>query len=182
MKTIMLASVIVGAFIVGSTLIALDGTTKTEAPKVTKAKAVLKPTFGNYVKGIVTFEKEGSGIKIVADIEGLKPGKHGFHIHEKGDCSAADASSAGGHFNPLGTLHGSPDATVRHVGDLGNIEADQSGRAHYERFDKVIAFEGKNSILDRAIIVHEKEDDFVTQPTGNAGARVACGVILPESQ
>jgi len=112
----------------------------------------------------------------VADITGLTPGKHAFHIHEFGDCSAADAASAGSHFNPMKKQHGAPDAAERHAGDLGNIEADKTGKAHLELKDNMLMFSGENSILGRAVIVHEKVDDW-SQPTGNAGGRVACGVI-----
>ncbi len=142
------------------------------------ATAELHPTKGSKVKGKVTFTSvEEGGVRIVADIEGLSPGKHGFHVHEHGDCSAHNASSAGGHFNPDNKAHGAPNAAIRHVGDLGNIEADKNGHAHYDVVDHVIALEGTNNIIDKAVIVHEKEDDFKTQPTGNAGEKVACGVI-----
>jgi len=143
------------------------------------AIAVVHPTKGNKASGKVTFTKMPDGVKVVADIDGLTPGKHGFHIHEKGDCSAADASSAGGHFNPTHMPHGGPDSPKRHVGDLGNIEADAAGHAHFERVDNVIQLDGPNSVIGRAVIVHADADDFVSQPAGNAGARVGCGVIQP---
>lgn len=148
-----------------------------QAEPVTKAVAVLSPTKGSNVSGTVTFTKVDGGVKIVADLTGLKPGEHGFHIHEFGDCSAPDATSAGGHFNPQHTQHGAPDATARHAGDFGNLVADDSGKAHYERVDTMMALDGANSVVGHAVIVHEKADDLKTQPTGNAGARVACGVI-----
>ena len=144
---------------------------------IQKAVCILHPTKGNDVSGIVTFTNTDDGVMIVADVEGLTPGKHGFHIHQYGDCSAPDGTSTGGHFNPTNKKHGSPDAEERHVGDLGNLTADDNGKAHYERLDKVISLNGPNSIIGRGIIVHAGEDDFVTQPTGNAGARVADGVI-----
>ena len=147
------------------------------APAFTKAIAVMHPTEGNAVQGIVAFTKVEGGLKIVADIEGLAPGKHGFHIHEFGDCSRLDGKSAGGHFNPEGKPHAGPEAAERHVGDLGNLEAGEDGTAHYERVDTVIAFSGAHSIIGRGIIIHAGEDDLTTQPTGAAGARVACGVI-----
>lgn len=148
-----------------------------EAPEITKAICVLQPTEGNDVTGTVTFTKTSSGISIVADVNGLTPGKHGFHIHQYGDVSALDGTSAGGHFNPDGTQHGGPNATVRHVGDLGNIEADDSGHAHLEMTDQMISLNGAHSIIGRAIIVHAGEDDLTSQPTGAAGSRVAYGVI-----
>jgi Cu-Zn family superoxide dismutase len=151
---------------------------KHAAPAVTKAIAVLSPTQGNSVHGVVTFTKlEFGGVRVVATVEGLTPGEHGFHVHAHGDCSAVDASSAGGHFNPEHKDHGGPDAPVRHVGDLGNLTADVLGKATYDRIDSKLALEGPNSIIGYGLIVHEKADDLKTQPTGNAGARVACGVI-----
>lgn len=145
--------------------------------EISEASAELQPTQGNEVHGKVSFVKEENGIKVTADIEGLKPGKHGFHIHEAGDCSAPDGSSAGGHFNPTHKNHGAPMDSVRHAGDLGNLEAGKDGKAHLEWLDTLITFEGTNSIIGRSVIVHEKADDFKTQPTGNAGGRLACGVI-----
>ncbi len=146
-------------------------------PAITKAVCVLHPTEGNTAQGVVTFTKVDGGIKVVADLEGLSEGKHGFHIHQYGDCSSPDGTSTGGHFNPENVNHGAPTDAVRHVGDLGNVEAGADGRAHYEWTDTMISFSGKHSIIGRGIIVHAGEDDLVSQPTGNAGARVACGVI-----
>ena len=145
------------------------------APK--RAICVLYPTQGNSVTGTITFTWVAEGIKVAADLQGLTKGKHGFHIHEFGDCSSTDGSSAGGHFNPAGMTHGAPMDMSRHAGDMGNLEADDSGKAHLEYIDKVITFEGVTSIIGRSIIIHKGEDDLKTQPTGNAGARVACGVI-----
>ncbi len=144
---------------------------------VKKAVAVIHPTKGNSVSGTVTFTKVENGIRIVADISGLTPGKHGFHIHQYGDCTAPDGTSAGGHFNPDNVKHGGPQDRVRHVGDLGNLDANQEGKAHYDRVDDVISFSGSHNIIGRAIIIHAGYDDLTTQPTGGAGARVACGVI-----
>lgn len=148
-----------------------------EAPSINKAVAVLHPTEGNQAHGTVSFTREGEAIKVVADIEGLTPGKHGFHIHEFGDCSAMDGTSAGGHFNPENVRHGAPTDSVRHVGDLGNLEAGSDGKAHFEMSDAMLAFSGTHSIIGRGMIIHAGEDDLTSQPTGNAGARVACGVI-----
>jgi Cu-Zn family superoxide dismutase len=144
---------------------------------ITRAVAVLHPTQGNNVHGVVTFTRVVGRVRVVADIEGLTPGEHGFHIHEWGDCTAPDATSAGGHFNPTHAPHSGPATGERHVGDMGNITADASGKAHYDRFLSLIAFEGARSVLGRAVIVHAKADDLKTQPTGDAGGRVACGVI-----
>jgi Cu-Zn family superoxide dismutase len=150
---------------------------KTDEVAFTKAIAVLHPTAGNNVHGTVTFTKMANGIQVVAHVEGLTPGDHGFHIHEFGDCSAPDATSAGAHFEPLGKPHGAPTSADRHVGDLGNITAGEDGSAHLEWLDTHLAFSGQKSIIGRAIIVHANPDDLTSQPTGNAGGRVACGVI-----
>lgn len=141
------------------------------------AVAILEPTQGHTARGTVTFTPTATGVRVVADLVNLKPGEHGFHIHEKGDCSAPDATSAGGHYNPTGVPHGAPDAPQHHVGDLGNILADDTGRAHLDREFNFLQLHGPHSIIGRGLIVHADRDDLVSQPTGNAGARVACGVI-----
>jgi len=142
-----------------------------------KAICLLYPTEGNEVSGTVTFTSTPDGVTVTADIFGLTPGKHGFHIHEFGDCSAADGTSAGGHFNPDRTSHGGPHDQIRHEGDLGNLEADETGRARLSFVDPTLSLSGSHTIIGYSIIVHAQEDDLVSQPTGNAGARVACGVI-----
>lgn len=146
-------------------------------PAITKAVCVVHPTKGHNAHGIVTFTKTGSGIKVVADISGLKEGQHGFHIHAYGDCSSPDGKSAGGHFNPENVKHGGPADAVRHVGDMGNIKADANGNAHLEWTDDILTFHGPHSIIGRALIVHEGTDDLHSQPTGAAGPRAGCGVI-----
>lgn len=150
---------------------------KAPAPGVTKAVAVLNPASGSNVRGIVTFTKDGDKVKVVADIEGLTPGDHGFHIHEFGDCSAKDGSSAGGHFNPMSAPHGAPSDKMRHAGDLGNIKAGADGKAHIEHADSMLKLDGAGSIIGRGVIVHANPDDLKTQPTGNAGGRQSCAVI-----
>ncbi len=142
-----------------------------------KAYAVVDPTEGFDAVGAVTFTVTPDGVRVVADVGGLKPGKHGFHIHEYGDCSAPDASSAGAHFNPTHKKHGGPDSEERHVGDLGNLEASPSGFAHYDRVDKVISLNGPDSIIGKSIMIHEDADDLTTDPSGNSGKRIACGPI-----
>ncbi len=144
---------------------------------VTKAVAVLHPTVGNQVSGVVTFTREGNGVRVEAHINGLTPGDHGFHIHQYGDCSAADGTSAGGHYNPEGVAHGAPGDDVRHVGDLGNITANASGHGMINFVDTRLTFDGPNSIIGRGVILHGGADDLTSQPTGAAGPRVACGVI-----
>src|SRR5437773_6517191 len=146
------------------------------AQEVTRANAKLETKSGSQVTGTVTFTKTGDEVRVVADIQGLKAGKHGFHIHEKGDCSAADAASAGGHFNPTHQHHGGPATAEHHVGDLGNIEADSSGKAHFDWKGK-LNLSGADSIIGKSVVVHEKEDDLKTDPSGNSGARQACGAI-----
>jgi Cu-Zn family superoxide dismutase len=147
-----------------------------QGQNVTKAAATLEAKSGSQVTGTVTFTKSGDEVQVVADVQNLKPGKHGFHIHEKGDCSAADASSAGGHFNPTHQHHGGPMTAEHHAGDLGNIEADASGKAHLDWKGK-LNLSGTESIIGKSVVVHEKEDDLKTDPAGNSGARIACGVM-----
>jgi superoxide dismutase, Cu-Zn family len=153
------------------------GDTKAMTGRAMKAICVVYPTQGNSVTGLVTFLKTEAGIKVIADIHGLTKGKHGFHIHEFGDCSSADGSSAGGHFNPASLNHGGPMDKMRHMGDMGNLDADESGNAHLEYVDPMISLEGENSVIGKSVIVHKNEDDLKSQPVGNAGPRVACGVI-----
>jgi superoxide dismutase, Cu-Zn family len=143
----------------------------------TRAICVLMPTQGNNVTGTITFTSTPDGVLVKGDIQGLTPGNHGFHIHEYGDCSSADGSSAGGHFNPLNMQHGAPMDMQRHEGDMGNVEADASGNAHIEYADKMITLNGPNSIIGRGVVVHKDRDDLKSQPAGNAGPRLACGVI-----
>jgi Cu-Zn family superoxide dismutase len=155
-----------------STMISHD-----DSNAISKAVCVLTPTEGSNVKGLVTFTQTDAGLLIVADVEGLSEGKHGFHIHEFGDISKSDGTSAGGHFNPEHKDHAGPEDEIRHAGDFGNIIADANGNAHYERVDSLISFKGINNIIGRSIIIHADEDDLVSQPTGDAGGRVAQGVI-----
>ena len=144
----------------------------------TRAVAVLHATQkGGKAHGKVTFTHTAKGIHVVADIEGLTPGPHGFHIHEYGDSSSPDGMSAGGHFNPHGLAHGGPTATKRHVGDLGNIEADANGHAKLDIIDPALGFSGATSIIGRGLVVHAKADDLKSQPAGAAGDRVAIGTI-----
>jgi Cu-Zn family superoxide dismutase len=149
---------------------------KTKAAAITKAVAILLPTKGSNVEGRVTFTERDGKIYVNAAIKNLKPGKHGFHVHEFGVWSE-DGMASGGHFNPAMTKHGAPDATPRHVGDLGNIEANENGHATIDDVPfESLKFHGAASILGRGLVVHEKVDDF-GQPVGNAGGRLAVGVI-----
>ena len=123
-----------------------------EAVTATRAVAVMTATDGHGAHGVATFSAEADGIRVHAEIDGLSPGLHGFHVHQWGNATSGDGKSAGGHFNPHGTDHAHPEAGVRHVGDLGNLEADAAGRAVYDRLDTAITFGGANeSITLRAV-------------------------------
>ena len=143
------------------------------------ALAEIKPTQGNKVYGRVWFSEAFGKVKVDVQITGLdKNSKHGFHIHEFGDCSAADASSAGGHYNPENHEHAGLDQAVRHAGDFGNLVTDKEGVARLNFDVTNLSINGAlNPIIGRGVIVHKNSDDYVTQPTGGAGARIACGVI-----
>jgi Cu-Zn family superoxide dismutase len=143
---------------------------------ITKAVAVLFPTKGSEVKGRVTFTRDGRKVHVHAEISGLTPGDHGFHIHEFGVWSE-DGMASGGHFNPTKSPHAGHESTKRHVGDLGNVTANASGNVTLDLDDSHMTFAGTNSIIGRGLVVHEKADDLKTQPTGNAGGRLAVGVI-----
>jgi Cu-Zn family superoxide dismutase len=155
-----------------------------EPASVTAAVAVIHHTAGNKTAGIVTFTATDGGIKVVADVTGLTPGKHGFHIHEFGDVSdSAKAMSTGGHYDPEGTHRHAlvdadhPDGMPHHAGDMGNLVADSAGKAHLEMTLAGMTLMGPvNAIVGRAVIVHAKSDDG-GQPVGNAGDRVGQGVI-----
>ena len=147
------------------------------ASTLTSAVAVLIPTQGNDVHGTVRFTKVAGGVHVVAEVTGLTPGQHGFHVHEFGDASAADGAGAGGHFNPTHEVHGAPMADHRHAGDLGNLEADAGGHAVLDFVDAALALDGASSIIGRGLVVHASPDDLKSQPVGNAGKRVAVGVI-----
>ena len=143
-----------------------------------QAIAMLHPTAGNKVSGTVKFTEVADGVQVNAELAGLTPGEHGFHVHEFGDCSAADLTSAGAHFNPTNKPHAGPDAPDRHVGDMGNVEADVSGKAKLEYVDHQISLTNdQQSVIGRSVVVHMKRDDLKSQPAGDSGARVACGVI-----
>lgn len=144
------------------------------------ATAQLAPTQGSTTTGTVQFFREGEHVMAVARVSGLKPGsEHGFHVHEKGDCSASDATSAGGHFNPEGHPHGARGSGgAHHAGDMPNLKADAAGEAELRVHLPGLGIgSGPADILGKAVIVHANADDYRSQPTGNAGARLACGVI-----
>jgi Cu-Zn family superoxide dismutase len=151
-------------------------------PPVPVAVADLKPTQGSNVSGTATFVERGGKILVDVRAKGLTPGQHGFHIHEKGDCSAPDAMSAGGHYNPTSEPHGGPDSPKHHGGDFGNLTADASGDANASIALDTARFNvgklGSNTIAGRALVIHADPDDLNSQPAGNSGKRVACGVIV----
>jgi Cu-Zn family superoxide dismutase len=142
-----------------------------------KASAVIEGRSGSKLTGSAEFMMHGGTMMVTVTVKGAAPGVHAVHIHDKGDCSSPDANSAGGHFNPGGHQHGAPDGKEHHAGDLGNmtVEADGTGSIMVHTGD--LALEGPNSVIGRSIIIHDKPDDFVTQPTGNAGGRIGCGAI-----
>ena len=148
------------------------------AAKGPTAEAALQPTKGSTAAGSMAFAQQGEKVLVKGQFAGLTPGAHGFHIHDKGDCSAPDGTSAGGHFNPFAKPHGDPARPAHHAGDLPMLVAGADGTARFEALMDGISLEtGPANILGRSVIVHAQPDDFTTQPTGNSGARVACGVI-----
>lgn len=147
-----------------------------DAPKAT---ANLQPTKNGKAAGTVNFSQIGDKVHVVANVSGLVPGReHGFHIHEAGDCSSGDGMSTKGHFNPYGKPHAHSGTTERHAGDMPALKADASGNARLEAdLDVMTVAPGPASIVGRGLIVHADPDDYKTQPTGNAGPRIACAVI-----
>lgn len=142
------------------------------------AEAKLAPTKDSTAGGTIMFKQDGTKVHVTAHVTGLTPGQHGFHVHEKGDCSAPDGTSAGGHFNPAGAAHGHPQKGPHHAGDMPMLVADASGKADLStELTGVSLGSDAASLVGKAVIVHAGADDYTTQPTGNSGARVACGVI-----
>jgi len=147
--------------------------------KLPTAMATLQPSSGQTAKGTVHFSDAGEGnVDAQVDLTGVPPGTHGFHIHEKGDCGN-NGQNAGGHFNPTGMVHGAPDAVSHHSGDFGNVTADANGEVHTRLTTHSISLKSGEvtNPIGKAVVLHEKADDLVSQPSGNAGARIACGVI-----
>ena len=146
---------------------------------VRNAIAVIHPASGTQVTGTVMFTQLAQGVRVVAILQGLPPNsRHGIHIHDYGDCSAPDARSAGGHYNPEGMPHGAPASVLRHAGDLGNIEADNAGVGRLELILSDVTLVGeRNPLLGRSVVVHAQADDLSSQPAGNSGGRIGCGVI-----
>jgi superoxide dismutase, Cu-Zn family len=141
----------------------------------------LEPKSNSTVTGTATFTEKNGMVTFVAKMSGLKPGIHAIHIHEKADCSAGDAASAGGHWNPTFKKHGKWTDAEHHKGDIGNFTADEKGNAMITlKTDEwcIGCGDANKDILGKGLIVHDKADDYITQPTGNAGARVACSAII----
>ena len=171
-------SVLGSAAIAGAALVWMAGCASS-GDKAPQAMARIISASGTKVQGNALFTQlPAGGVKTEVWIENATPGTHGLHIHEKGDCSAPDATSAGGHFNAAGHPHAAPADQARHNGELGNIEVGADGKGHLEiTSDLLTVSPGPDSVVGRSVIFHEKADDLKTQPTGNAGARYGCGVI-----
>lgn len=157
---------------------ATDVAPQTQPP--TEASVQLAPTQGNAATGSLVITAAQDGVHLSGSVQGLPPnGEFGFHIHEKGDCSAPDASSAGDHFNPTNAQHGNPTGEAHHAGDMYNVKSDAQGTAQIEvdATGVSLATGQPGDVLGRALVTHAKPDDYTTQPSGNSGARIACGVI-----
>lgn len=147
-------------------------------PAGPRASAALEATTGNATSGVVDFVQNGDTVVVSGTVRGLPPNsEHGFHVHEKGDCSSGDGMSAGGHFNPDGQPHGNHAGMAHHAGDLPSLVADANGVANFSFESPTISLSGVRSVVGRGLIVHKDPDDYTTQPTGNSGARLACAVI-----
>ena len=148
-------------------------------PSGPSATAQLTATIGNVTNGTVMFTQQGTKVRITGEIKGLKPmSEHGFHVHEKGDCSSGDGMSTAGHFNPFGKAHGAHDHSVNHAGDLPSLKADAAGTVRFSFESSTLTVgSGPADVIGRGLIVHRDPDDYKTQPTGNSGPRLACAVI-----
>jgi Cu-Zn family superoxide dismutase len=161
-----------------ASVVETEAAVESQAETFSEFSAVLHSASGSDVEGVVLFSNTDDGVRVGAQVSGLAPmSSHGFHIHEFGDCRETDAGSAGGHFNPDGLPHGAPDAERRHDGDLGNLVTNGAGVAQTNVVDPELSFAGPDSILGRAVVIHAGADDLESQPSGDAGARIACGVI-----
>ena len=148
-------------------------------PRALLATALLEPTKGNQANGSARFIEEGDDVLVQVAVHNLPPNSvHGFHLHEKGDCSSGDGMSAGGHFNPDAAPHGAPSAP-HHAGDMPALKADANGIAQTSFvLHGLTVSAGAHSVVGKGLIVHKDPDDYTTQPTGNSGARIACGVVM----
>lgn len=155
-----------------------SSSSSSKSSKPGQATARIEARSGSALSGKATFTEVPGGVEVRIHVSGAPPGLHAVHVHETGDCSAADASTAGNHFNPGALDHGAPHAAAHHAGDLGNMWVDEAGEGHHVVLMRELTVAaGDYCVVGRAIIVHEKADDLVTQPTGAAGGRIGCGVI-----
>jgi Cu-Zn family superoxide dismutase len=179
MKTARISALAAGCAAAAISLVAGCASTTPKPAAGPQARATIEARSGSNVRGWATFtERSTGGVAVVVHIENATPGVHGIHIHEKGDCSAPDAASAGAHFNPGGMPHAAPTATQRHAGDLGNITIESNGTGHLEIVDDLLTVRpGPNSVVGKSVVFHEKADDLTSQPSGNAGGRLGCGVV-----
>lgn len=168
---------IVLTLIAGTVLAACQSSPSASSDK--QARADFESRSGSSVTGYSTFVERGDKVIVTTKVSGLQPNsQHGYHVHEKGDCSSPDAMSAGGHFNPDNHPHGDPGQQVRHAGAMKNLVADGKGEVSVvQEVDLIRVDNGKYGILDRALVIHTNPDDYVSQPVGNAGGRIACGLI-----
>jgi len=182
MKKLLLSAAVMLTIITGcKTKAESDATASTSKSKTTKLKIDLMPKSGSSVSGQAVFEEKDGKVTFTANITGLKPGIHAIHIHEKADCSSADGTSAGGHWNPTFKNHGKWGSESYHKGDIGNFPADEFGNGTITMTTDewcIGCGDPKKDILGKGLIVHQDADDYVTQPTGNAGSRVACSAII----
>jgi Cu-Zn family superoxide dismutase len=167
------------ALLAAAALMWLGGSSSASAAAAPEAKATIESRSGSKVTGKAIFtELPSGGVKVEVWIENATPGTHGLHLHEKGDCSAPDAASAGPHFNGAGNPHAGPADKGRHNGDFGNIEVGADGKGHLEiTSDMLTVKPGPNSVVGKSVVFHEKADDLKSQPAGAAGGRFGCGVV-----
>lgn len=182
MKNVLLIlfSIFLISTVYSTTSLAQSSDSTKKKPVVRRSVSAIAVISGNTSEGItgeIRFTRLKKGVRVTGEIYGLTPGKHGFHVHDKGACDKPDFTSAGPHFNPSGTKHGSMHSETRHAGDFGNIIADDYGVAKFTFIDYSISFKGDNNVIGRSVIIHEKEDDLKTDPSGNSGNRIGCGVI-----
>lgn len=148
------------------------------------ASSVLEEKSGSELEGYARFSKSSEGIQVIVSVKNALPGIHGIHIHEKGNCSSSDASSAGGHYNPTQAPHGDPNPLRHHIGDLGNIVVGEDGRGVLSLAIPINRFNPDfldwRKLVGRALIIHSGVDDLESQPTGDSGSRIACGLIVGE--
>jgi len=171
--------IVLGIIAAGLVIIGCKSSVTTDKSKTLNLNFESKS--GSNVTGTAVFTEKNGEVTFTAKLTGLKPGVHAIHIHEKSDCSAADATSTGGHWNPTFKKHGKWGDAEYHKGDIGNFTADAQGNGTITMTTNewcIGCGDANKDILGKGLIVHDKPDDFVTQPTGNAGARVACTALI----